>query len=83
MCSARSTGSRQPPGDRCRPRRGAEPSWLVALASLGCSTSLARCRDAGTSADAQLAVFRAHEKSESRERALDAVNDWLAAATLQ
>jgi len=28
-------------------------------------------------------VFQQHEKSESRERALEAVNDWLAAATLQ
>jgi len=54
--------------------------------ALGCSSSIARCRaivGAGTSADAQLAVFQAHEKSGSRERALDAVNDWLAAATLQ
>jgi gamma-glutamyl:cysteine ligase YbdK (ATP-grasp superfamily) len=53
---------------------------------LGCATHIARCRaivGAGTSADAQIAVFRAHEKTESRERALDAVNDWLVAATLQ
>jgi carboxylate-amine ligase len=53
---------------------------------LGCATHIARCRaivGAGTSADAQIAVFKAHEKTESRERALDAVNDWLAAATLQ
>jgi glutamate---cysteine ligase / carboxylate-amine ligase len=53
---------------------------------LGCSTHASRCRTivgGGTSADAQLAVFKAHEKSESRERALEAVNDWLAAATLQ
>src|SRR5580704_588343 len=54
--------------------------------ALGCSSHIARCRaivGAGTSADAQIAVFQAHEKSESRERALEAVNDWLAAATLQ
>jgi carboxylate-amine ligase len=54
--------------------------------ALGCSTHVARCRaivGAGTSADAQIAVFQAHEKNESRERALEAVNDWLAAATLQ
>jgi carboxylate-amine ligase len=54
--------------------------------ALGCSNHVARCRaivGAGTSADAQLAVFQAHEKNESRERALEAVNDWLAAATLQ
>jgi glutamate---cysteine ligase / carboxylate-amine ligase len=53
---------------------------------LGCATHVARCRaivGAGTSADAQIAVFAAHEKNESQERALDAVNDWLAAATLQ
>jgi carboxylate-amine ligase len=53
---------------------------------LGCATYVGRCRTivgAGTSADAQIAVFKAHEKSESRERALEAVNDWLAAATLQ
>ena len=53
---------------------------------LGCSTHASRCRTivgGGTSADAQLAVFKQHEKSESRERALEAVNDWLAAATLQ
>jgi carboxylate-amine ligase len=54
--------------------------------ALGCSNHIARCRaivGAGTSADAQLAVFQAHEKNESRERALEAVTDWLAAATLQ
>ena len=53
---------------------------------LGCSTHASRCRTivgGGTSADAQIAVFKQHEKSESRERALEAVNDWLAAATLQ
>jgi carboxylate-amine ligase len=53
---------------------------------LGCTTHLARCRAIignGTSADAQLAVYRAHEKSHSPERALEAVNDWIAAATLE
>ncbi len=53
---------------------------------LGCSSHAGRCRTivgGGTSADAQLTIFRQHEKSESRERALEAVNDWLAAATLQ
>jgi carboxylate-amine ligase len=53
---------------------------------LGCNTHASRCRTivgGGTSADAQIAVFKQHEKSESRESALDAVNDWLAAATLQ
>jgi glutamate---cysteine ligase / carboxylate-amine ligase len=53
---------------------------------LGCWSHACRCRTivgGGTSADAQLTIFRQHEKSESRARALDAVNDWLAAATLQ
>ena len=54
---------------------------------LECATELRRCRaivDAGTSADAQLAVFDAERKqSASRENALSAVTDWLAAATLQ
>jgi carboxylate-amine ligase len=63
---------------------------LVDVASdaeeLGCATHVARCRaivGAGTSADAQIAVFEAHQKSETRERALEAVSDWIAAATLQ
>ena len=56
-------------------------------AELGCGAELRRCRTivaSGTSADAQLAVFDAQrQQSASRERALDAVTDWLAAATLQ
>src|SRR5215475_541909 len=54
--------------------------------ALGCLSEVMRCRTivgAGTSADAQIAVYEAHEKSESRERALNAVNDWIAQATLQ
>jgi carboxylate-amine ligase len=54
--------------------------------ALGCETYLDRCRaiiDTGTSADAQLAVFDACDKTRSREQALEAVTDWLAAATLQ
>jgi carboxylate-amine ligase len=55
--------------------------------ALGCGTQLRRCRAiaaAGTSADAQLAVFEAQRRQDaSRERALGAVTDWLAAATLQ
>jgi carboxylate-amine ligase len=54
--------------------------------ALGCLDELQRCRTivgAGTSADAQIAVFEAHGKSESRARALDAVTDWIAVATLQ
>ena len=30
-----------------------------------------------------MAVFEAHGKTESRDRALDAVTDWIAEATLQ
>jgi glutamate---cysteine ligase / carboxylate-amine ligase len=36
----------------------------------------------GTSADRQLAVFAMHEKCEGRARALSAVTDWIAAASL-
>jgi hypothetical protein len=45
-----------------------------------------RCRaivGAGTSADAQIAVFERHGPTEGRARALGAVTDWLALATLQ
>ncbi|HEU5273493.1 MAG TPA: carboxylate-amine ligase [Xanthobacteraceae bacterium] len=59
---------------------------LPDAAELGCSNHVSRCRDivgAGTSADAQIAVFEAHAKGSSSERALEAVNDWLASATLQ
>jgi len=54
--------------------------------ALGCLSALRRCRTivgAGTSADAQLAVYEAHGKTESRDRALQAVTDWIAVATLQ
>ena len=54
--------------------------------ALGCTAEINRCRaivGAGTSADAQLAVFDAHSKSGSREAALRAVSEWIAAATLQ
>jgi carboxylate-amine ligase len=54
--------------------------------ALGCFDEIGRCRTivgAGTSADAQMAVFEAHGKTESRDRALDAVTDWIALATLQ
>ena len=51
------------------------------------STEVEHCRTivgGGTSADAQLAVFEeAQGRSESRDRALRAVTDWLADATLQ
>ena len=55
-------------------------------AALGCSAEINRCRaivGSGTSADAQLAVFEAHRAGGSREAALRAVTDWIAAATLQ
>ena len=55
-------------------------------AALGCLPEMQRCRaivGAGTSADAQLAVYEATGKTEGRSRALQAVTDWLAVATLQ
>ena len=54
--------------------------------ALDCASDIRRCRaivDAGTSADAQLAVFDAHKSGGSREDALRAVTDWIASATLQ
>lgn len=53
--------------------------------ALGCRAEMDRCADivgTGTSADAQMAVFEAHGKTEGRARALSAVTDWLAAETL-
>ena len=54
--------------------------------ALGCLSEMGRCRTivgAGTSADAQIAVFESHGKKEGRADALQAVKDWLAIATLQ
>ena len=54
--------------------------------ALGCLAEVQRCRTivgSGTSADAQMAVFEEHGKTEGRARALRAVTDWLAATTLQ
>ncbi|MBX9772835.1 MAG: carboxylate-amine ligase [Xanthobacteraceae bacterium] len=54
--------------------------------ALECATEIRRCQAiaaAGTSADAQLAVYEAHCKDESRDCALRAVTDWIAGATLQ
>jgi len=54
--------------------------------ALGCVDEIRRCQAiaaAGTSADAQLAVYDAHRKDHSREQALRAVTDWIAGATLQ
>jgi carboxylate-amine ligase len=56
------------------------------IEALGCEPEIRRCRaivGSGTSADAQLAVFQAHKATESRDAALRAVTDWIAAATLQ
>jgi carboxylate-amine ligase len=55
-------------------------------AALDCSAEINRCRaivDAGTSADAQLAVFEAHKQDGGREAALRAVAEWIAVTTLQ
>jgi glutamate---cysteine ligase / carboxylate-amine ligase len=55
-------------------------------AALGCGAELERCRaiaGAGTSADAQLALFRDRARTEGRAAALAAVTRWLAAATLE
>jgi carboxylate-amine ligase len=54
-------------------------------AALGCTAELERCRtiaDAGTSADAQLALYAAHAARHGHAAALDAVIRWLAATTL-
>jgi carboxylate-amine ligase len=54
--------------------------------ALDCAAEIRRCRTivgAGTSADAQLAVFEAHKEKEGRDDALRAVTDWIANATLQ
>jgi len=54
--------------------------------ALGCGEEIRRCRaivGAGTSADAQLAVFEAHKPADRRAEALSAVTDWIAGATLQ
>jgi carboxylate-amine ligase len=54
--------------------------------ALGCRAEMERCRTivgAGTSADAQIAVYQAHGQTKDRTRALEAVTDWIAVATLQ
>lgn len=55
-------------------------------AALGCTQEVNRCRaiaGAGTSADAQLAVFDARRTSAGDAAALGAVAEWIAGATLQ
>ena len=54
--------------------------------ALDCLSEMRRCRTivgAGTSADAQIAVYETHGKKEDHAHALQAVKDWLAIATLQ
>ena len=54
--------------------------------ALGCADELLRCRaivNGGTSADIQLAMFDAQSKENGPTKALVAVTDWLATATLQ
>ena len=54
--------------------------------ALGCYSEMKRCRTivgGGTSADAQMAVYETHRKTEDRAQALQAVSDWIAVATLQ
>ena len=54
--------------------------------ALGCTEEIRRCRaivGAGTSADAQLAVFEAHKDGAGGADALRAVTDWIASATLR
>ena len=56
------------------------------IQALDCTAEIRRCQaivGAGTSADAQLAVYEAHKQRVDREAALSAVSDWIAAATLQ
>jgi glutamate---cysteine ligase / carboxylate-amine ligase len=53
--------------------------------ALGCMAELDRCHTiaaAGTSADAQLALYEAHARTNAQAAALQAVNRWLAATTL-
>jgi carboxylate-amine ligase len=54
--------------------------------ALGCLAEMEHCRaivGAGTSADAQMAVYEKYGKTEGPARALSAVTDWIAATTLQ
>jgi carboxylate-amine ligase len=54
--------------------------------ALGCKEEIRRCQAsaaAGTSADAQLAVYEAHRGIGGRDQALQAVTHWIASATLQ
>jgi carboxylate-amine ligase len=80
--------------DEARPREVTFARWLDQVieeaegdaAALGCLDDIMRCRSSaahGTSADAQLAVYRqARDKGARREDALAAVSEWLAETTI-
>jgi glutamate---cysteine ligase / carboxylate-amine ligase len=80
--------------DEARPRGVPFAHWLDQVideaaddaAALGCLDEVARCRAIvanGTSADAQLALYRrARDEGAEREEALAAVSEWLAQATV-
>ncbi|MET0631820.1 MAG: carboxylate-amine ligase [Xanthobacteraceae bacterium] len=80
--------------DEGRPREVPFARWLDQVieeaagdaAALGCLDEVLRCRAIvadGTSADAQLTVYRqARDKGAEREEALAAVSEWLAETTL-
>jgi hypothetical protein len=80
--------------DEGRPREVPFARWLDQVieeaagdaAALGCLDEILRCRAIvadGTSADAQLTVYRqARDKGAEREEALAAVSEWLAETTL-
>jgi carboxylate-amine ligase len=54
--------------------------------ALGCAEEIAHCRKivgGGTSADAQLAVFKEEHERSNRKGALQAVTDWIVGATMR
>jgi carboxylate-amine ligase len=80
--------------DEARPREVPFPHWLDQVieeaaddaAALGCLDEVVHCRTiaaGGTSADAQLTVYRrTRDEGAERKEALAAVSEWLAATTL-
>ena len=83
---ARHLRQRHRRGQRRRDARSADRGRPPDAEALGCLPELRRCRTivgAGTSADTQMAVFEAHARGSSPAHALQAVTDWIAAATLQ
>ena len=75
--------ARSSPGTR--PARRGTPAGSGAAAPWpgAPSAAMESAAGAGTSADAQLAVFHTRGKNEGHAAALQAVNHWLAAATLE